>query len=463
MKKLSLAISLLYGTTMLHGCASTTTTSQNWKVEPFQQIQHATNRPDGYYRLGRYYQGQNRLELAIESYQKALAIDPHFTDAHNGLGTVYASQGKYEQALAEFNAVIATAPGAAHIYNNLGYLNFLEGNYTEAVIAFTHATSLDPGNEKARNNLSMAMAKIDSPMKPNQAVAQATASPPAAQSGTDNDSNRVASISQSDPLPAAVIPAEAHENIAVAPTNKPDSGTVEPLESVNTGGNKAPSPVEFAQPALQPPFAVLEKPNPKAMPVVLVSGEPVLNTVQEVHAKPIVPAKIPSAVNQVNASSPKPAKAVSAEKPLSNAGLVTTPPKAIAVETIPGKVAQNRIVKSAPPPGVRKYELEVANGNGIKHFAAKFGAMLSAKGLPQASLTNLKPYNQARTVIQYRKGYLFEAARLSRHLRSIQHLAFVVESKDLSPNTDVKLILGKDLSGKLQQISNPKPITLASR
>lgn len=448
---------------MLHGCASTTTTSQNWKVEPFQQIQHATNRPDGYYRLGRYYQGQNRLELAIDAYQKALAIDPHFTEARNGLGTVYASQGKYELALAEFNAIVATAPGVAHLYNNLGYLHFLRGNYSEAVIAFTRATSLDPGNEKARNNLSMAMAKVDSPMKPDQTVAQATESPSAAQSRTDTDSNHVASVSTSGPMPAAAIPPEARENIAVASTNKPDSETMEPPKSANTSENKVPSPVALAQPTLQPPFAVLEKPNPKAMPVVLVSGEPILNTRQEVHAKPIAPAKNPSAVNRIIASSPKSARVVSTEKPLSNTGLVTTSSKAVALKTMPDKAAQVRIVKSAPPPGVRKYELEVSNGNGIKNFAAKFGAMLSAKGLPQASLTNLKPYNQARTVIQYRKGYLFEAARLSRHLRSIQHLAFVVESKDLSPNTDVKLILGKDLSGKLQQISNPKPITLASR
>ncbi len=463
MKKLSLIISLLYGTTMLHGCASTTTASTNWKIEPFQQIQHATNRPDGYYRLGRYYQGQNRLELAIEAYQKALAIDPHFTEAHNGLGTIYASQGKYEQALAEFNAVIAMAPGSAHIYNNLGYLNFLEGNYTEAVIAFTHATSLDPGNEKARNNLGMAMAKIDSPMKPNQAVAQTTESPPAAQPRADSDSNRVASVSKSDQMPTAAIPSEARESIASTFMNKPDNEAAVQPDSVNTGGNKEPLPIELAQPTLQPPFAVLKKPNPKAMPIVLVSGEPVLNIEQEVHAKPIVLAKTSFTVSRDITPLPRPAKAVPAEKPLLNAGLVTTSSKAIALKKIPGKAVQDRIVKSDALPGVRKYELEVSNGNGIKRFAAKFGAMLSAKGLPKASLTNLKPYNQARTVIQYRKGYLFEAARLSRHLGAIQHLAFVVESKDLSPNTDVKLILGKDLSGKLRQINSLKPITLASR
>src|SRR5512138_3340498 len=110
MKKLSLLISLLYGTTLLSGCSWTQTESRNWTVEPVQTVHHGTNRPDGFYRLGRYYQGQNRMDQAIAAYRKALAIDPRFSEAHNALGTIYALQGKYDGALAEFNLALAATP-----------------------------------------------------------------------------------------------------------------------------------------------------------------------------------------------------------------------------------------------------------------------------------------------------------------------------------------------------------------
>ncbi|MDP1653422.1 MAG: tetratricopeptide repeat protein [Rhodocyclaceae bacterium] len=373
MKKLSLIITLLYGTTMMQGCAWTNPQPPKLTVEPFQTIQHATNRPDGYYRLGRYYQGQNRLDLAAEAYRKALTINPDFTEARNGLGTIYAAQGKYERSLAEFNAALVREPNAAHIHNNIGYLNFLQGNHAEAVAAFTKASALDPANQKARNNLGTALAKIDAPLNSNPVVSQATES--------------------------------------------------------------APPPAKPAQPAPQLPFAVLAKPNPEAMTVVLVSDIP---------------------------PSSRSAKVMPAEETVLNSQPVVNSPKPVASNVVPEKAIPDQVINADPQPKVRKYALEVSNGNGKKLLAAQFSSMLSEKGLPKAKLTDHKPYNQVRTVIQYRKGYLFEAARLSRHLRDIQHLAFVAENKDLPRHTDVKLILGRDLSRNIK-IDNSRSITLASR
>lgn len=479
MKKLSLLISLLYGTTVMHGCAWTNPESQKWTVEPFQTIQHATNRPDGYYRLARYYQGQNRFDLAVEAYQKALAIDPKFFEAHNGLGTIYASQGKYEQALAEFNAVAVMAPQAAHIYNNIGYLKFIEGKYAAAISAFTTATSLDPGNQKARNNLNMALAKIDAPTQSNQSIAQATDNLPVNRPHADNDSSHVASAAKADqatlPLPSPTLPVHAPKlneagqmastppktrgDIAYPSANKPAGNVVVTANAVKISGDLAP-PAKPAQAIVNPPFAVLAKPNPKAMPVVLLSGESV-STEKVTKVEPRTLVKNLSALSKDNAIPARTVKVTTIEKTAPITQLAMVSPRAIGLKASADKLAPKQTVKSASLHGVRKYELEVSNGNGINHLAARFGSMLAAKGLPQANLTNQKPFNQARTVIQYRKGYLFEAARLNRHLRGIQHLAFVVESKDLPPHTDVRLLLGRDLSGKIKLL-RPGSNTLAS-
>jgi Tfp pilus assembly protein PilF len=521
---------------MLHGCASTTSDAQNWTVEPFQRIKHATNRPDGYYSLGRYYQGQNRLDLAAGAYRKALAIDPNFTEAHNGLGTIYALQGKYKQALAEFNSVIARTPDAAHIHNNIGYLNFLEGNYAEAVAAFTRATALDPANQKAWNNLGMALARNGEPMKSNQAFTNAIENAAPVQSRANSAPDHAASDNEpgkeADQAATMLAVPKDRGVIAYASSNKPESNVAErPLQD-NTSEDKAIQPATLARSTVQPPpFAVVAEPNPKAMPIVVVSGSSLpatekvaavatvakaqpntlkekpaetTNTVVQPH---IIAANLPAAEKtesktqvvmargsslpatekvaavatvakaQPNTLKEKPAETTNtvvqpniiaanlpaAEKTESKTQVAMASPKVVGLTEAPIKAVPSRVARSASVPAERNFVLEVSNGNGINKLAAKFRAMLAAKGLPKASLTNQKPFNQARTVIHYRKGYLFEAARLGRHLRDVQNPAVIVESKNLPAHTDVKLVLGKDLYGKLSWVDKAKPMTLASR
>lgn len=514
MKKLSLAISLIYGTAMLTGCASTTTESKNWTVETFQRIQHATNRPDGYYRLGRFYQGQNRLDLAAEAYRKALAIDPAFSDAHNGLGTIYAAQGKYDQALVEFNAVIAASPGAAHPYNNLGYLHLLQGNYAEAVAAFTQAIQIEPTDRKVRNNLNLALAKLDAPITSSPAVALAPESTTSVQLREDNDSSHVAAVAATASVapvesaakvaptapvasiasvapvasvakvaPAATvapvasvtssnkayqmattsIPPKVHGVIDQTPANKPEIKVVGHQIADKTSDDKASHPAKLAQPAYHPPFAVLMPPNPKAMTIVMTSGNAPTRIEKASGGQAKTWGEKPSPVSIRMLHANRTANVAVAEQAASKAQRVMSPSKDVVLKEAPIKAAPSRIMQSASLPGKRNFFFEVSNGNGIRHFAATVSSMLFSKGLPKANLSDQKPYNQAHTVIQYRKGYLFEAARLSRHLRSIQHLAFVVENKNLPLNTDVKLILGKDLSGKINRIDNSNLIALASR
>lgn len=160
---------------ILSACASNQQVSEapSWAISPNIKTSNAQVSASAMYKLGRYYQGQQRNDLAIEAYQKSIYADPRFVEAYNGLGVVYAKQGKYQKAIEAFKTALNYAPAAAHLYSNMGYSYYLQGQYTESVAALKQATTLDPSNQRALNNLGMAYAKAGSQGESIQAFTEA--------------------------------------------------------------------------------------------------------------------------------------------------------------------------------------------------------------------------------------------------------------------------------------------------
>ena len=144
-------------------------------MQPVMRVHHSNESPSAYYQLGRYYQGQNRLDKAIPAFQKALALDSQYAEAHNALGALYAAQEKFDLAIAEFQQALAAAPNTAHFQNNLGYTYYLQGRYAEAASTFEKAVELNPGNAKIANNLGLTLAKLGQPRQAQQAFMLAAA------------------------------------------------------------------------------------------------------------------------------------------------------------------------------------------------------------------------------------------------------------------------------------------------
>lgn len=70
----------------------------------------------GYYLLGeiaRQKGDEASLSEALKQFQKAVAIDPGYANAHKGLGLVYFREGKKAQAAKAFRAYLAKAPHAS--------------------------------------------------------------------------------------------------------------------------------------------------------------------------------------------------------------------------------------------------------------------------------------------------------------------------------------------------------------
>jgi tetratricopeptide (TPR) repeat protein len=159
---------------LVSGCASNQSTSAAPFTIKTTAVTKSTNdKPEAMYQLGRYYQGQNRFDEAINAYLKALNADANFVEARNGLGVIYSRQGKYREAIDAFQAAIQQAPKAAHLYSNMGYAYYLQGQYAESVKALQQATALDPNNQRALNNLGQAYAKAGNTSQSALAFAEA--------------------------------------------------------------------------------------------------------------------------------------------------------------------------------------------------------------------------------------------------------------------------------------------------
>ncbi len=95
----------------------------------------------------------SRLEEAIENYKKALNFNQDFTEALNNLGNAYQELGRNKEALEQFNKLIKIQPNYKKVYNNLGLLHSELGNFNEAVSCYHKSISLNPKYEKTYNNL----------------------------------------------------------------------------------------------------------------------------------------------------------------------------------------------------------------------------------------------------------------------------------------------------------------------
>jgi hypothetical protein len=148
-------------------------------VLPVSEVQHGMPQARGYYQLGRYLHGQNRLAEAERAYRKALEADPDYIDALNGLGAIQACRGELEQALVLFERVAKLAPAAAQSHNNLGYALYMKGRFTEAREHLRRAVELERGNAYAKANLALVAAAMTEGQTSPQPVENADASAPA--------------------------------------------------------------------------------------------------------------------------------------------------------------------------------------------------------------------------------------------------------------------------------------------
>src|SRR5262249_25119222 len=126
--------------------------------------------PAVYVTLGRIHSMTGKPDLALQEYQKALAVNPRDADALTGMGGAYERMGRAADAEATFQKAAALRPDFWDGYNTVGMFYLRQRKNAEAIAQFRHVIELTPDNAVAYVNLAAAYTNLgDSKLFP-QAV-----------------------------------------------------------------------------------------------------------------------------------------------------------------------------------------------------------------------------------------------------------------------------------------------------
>ena len=99
----------------------------------------------GHFNRGIDYIQQEKYDLALAEFTKAIELDPNYSDAYLNRGVLYYEQRKPDLALSDFNQVLNINPRLAEAYNNRGLLYQQQGKPDLALSDFNQAININPG------------------------------------------------------------------------------------------------------------------------------------------------------------------------------------------------------------------------------------------------------------------------------------------------------------------------------
>ncbi|MGA2242992.1 MAG: tetratricopeptide repeat protein [Verrucomicrobiota bacterium] len=102
---------------------------------------------------------QDRLDEAIEHFQKALKVRPDYAECHNNLGVALRRKGQVDEAIMHFQKALEIHPDHAEIHNGLGFTLVQKGQVDEAIAHYQEAIQLEPDYAEAHYNLANMLAK----------------------------------------------------------------------------------------------------------------------------------------------------------------------------------------------------------------------------------------------------------------------------------------------------------------
>ncbi len=116
--------------------------------------------PESYLILGTLADRDGDHEARIDYMNKAIALAPEYAEAYAGRGNGYLAENRYDLALADFNKAVALKPELSGplqqnfeiIYIERGGLRGKDGNYGAAIDDYTRALQLNPLNTRALND-----------------------------------------------------------------------------------------------------------------------------------------------------------------------------------------------------------------------------------------------------------------------------------------------------------------------
>jgi len=113
---------------------------------------------------GRHARARGEIALALQCFERALAIDPRNPLIHNNVGNAFMALAQAEQAERHYRIALRLDPRFALAWNNLGMaLAYQDRDLEEAVACLRRAVALDPANGDAWYRLGMALRRNREP------------------------------------------------------------------------------------------------------------------------------------------------------------------------------------------------------------------------------------------------------------------------------------------------------------
>lgn len=127
------------------------------------------NNAEAYNYLGMVHALLGDTNSAIESIEKAVAINPNYAEGLTNLGVLLAMTDRKEEAIGYYRQALAVNPNLPEVHNNLGVLLREKGEIEAAIKSFEQALTLFPDYIDALNGLALCLSNSG---KLDEAVAQ---------------------------------------------------------------------------------------------------------------------------------------------------------------------------------------------------------------------------------------------------------------------------------------------------
>ena len=107
--------------------------------------------------LGAAHAGLGNLDDAVESFRRAIEIDPTVAEAHYNHGLAVKNKGDLTAAIENYRRAIGIRPAYPEAFYNLGIALRASGDLAGAIRSYREAVKLNPGYTKAHQNLGNAL------------------------------------------------------------------------------------------------------------------------------------------------------------------------------------------------------------------------------------------------------------------------------------------------------------------
>jgi len=110
-----------------------------------------------YSNMGNALKDKGELDTAIESYKKAIKVNPNFAEAYNNMGSALKDRGELDAAIKSCKQAVKINPGYAEAYSNMGNALHNKGDLDSAIASYEKAIKINPSFAGAYNNMGNAL------------------------------------------------------------------------------------------------------------------------------------------------------------------------------------------------------------------------------------------------------------------------------------------------------------------